>query len=124
MSDLASARYRAAVAVEMRLAGSSYDDISQALGFANRSGAWKAVDRTLGRIQDQKASAYFAETMNDLDMLHERAWAAAMAGDLKAIATCLRAGRMKRRLAGCTCANAQKGRRVSGTAARSGDSSG
>lgn len=106
VTDRAMARYRAAVAVEMRLAGSSYDDISQALGFANRSGAWKAVDRALTRTRDERAASYFAVTMNDLELLHERAWSAAMAGDLTAIATCLRAGRLKRRLAGCACVNA------------------
>ena len=46
-TDRARAQYRAAVAVELRMAGADYDEIARELGFAGRSGAWKAVQRAL-----------------------------------------------------------------------------
>ena len=42
MSNAALAGYRKARATEMALAGCDYDTIAKELGYANRSGAWKA----------------------------------------------------------------------------------
>lgn len=85
------AEYRAARAVELSLQGLNYDAIAQELGYASRSGAWKAVRRCLARRQDAAASAHVAVTLLDLDAVQERAWGRAMAGDLTASRIALRA---------------------------------
>lgn len=83
--------YRAARAVELSLAGLNYDAIAQELGYANRSGAWKAARRCLARRQDAAAGAHVAASLLDLDLVQERAWRRAMAGDLAAGRIVLRA---------------------------------
>ena len=85
------AEYRAARATELAIEGMHYDDIARELGFADRSGAWRAVRRCLQRRQISAAERYVATTMSDLELVHERAWARAMSGDLKASEVVLRA---------------------------------
>jgi transposase-like protein len=47
MSSAALANYRKARAVELALAGASYDDIAREIGLANQGTAWRYVDRAL-----------------------------------------------------------------------------
>lgn len=83
--------YRAARAVELSLQGLNYDQIARDLGYANRSGAWKAVRRCLARRQDAAAGAHIEISLLDLDLIQERVWKQAMAGDLAASRIALRA---------------------------------
>jgi hypothetical protein len=83
--------YRAARAVELSLQGLNYDQIARELGYANRSGAWKAARRCLARRQDAAAGAHIEISLLDLDLVQERAWKRAMAGDLTASRVVLRA---------------------------------
>jgi hypothetical protein len=99
-ADMALAHYRAARAVEMRMAGAEYDHIAQELGFANRSGAWKAVQRALRRQVSEYASAYCAQTLVDLDIMFEKNWSRATHGNLSAIDRCLRISDQRARLLG------------------------
>lgn len=100
MADHALANYRAAVAVELRMAGAEYDEIARELGFANRSGAWKAVQRALKLRGASSAETYRSMTLADLDMLLNRNWRAAMSGNIDAVDRCLRATDQRSRLLG------------------------
>ena len=84
-SDRAKSRYRAAVAVELRVRGAQYQEIADELGFASRSGAWMAVNRSLKQRTAKAADAYLSKSLAELELLHERSWKRAMMGDLKAV---------------------------------------
>ena len=100
MADQGLARYRAAVAVELRMAGAEYEAIARELGFAGKSGAWKAVQRALRLRAMESSEAYRNIALADLDMLLEKNWRAAMSGNLEAIDRCLRATDQRSRLLG------------------------
>jgi hypothetical protein len=85
------AAYRAARAVELALEGWSFDEIAVELGFADRSGAWRAAQRCLARRQQVAADAYVAGTLADLEIIQERVWPRAAAGDVEAGRLVLRA---------------------------------
>lgn len=90
--------YREACAVELSLDGMNYDQIAVELGYANRSGAWKAVRRCLARRRDAAAGAYIELQLLDLDLVQQKVWPAAMRGDLPAAEAALRAMEERMRL--------------------------
>jgi hypothetical protein len=77
----------------------SYQAIADELGFRDRSGSWRAVRRCLGRRQAAAADKYLVTLLVDLEAVGDRAWARAMAGDLKASEVVLRATEDRLRLA-------------------------
>jgi hypothetical protein len=77
----------------------SYQAIADELGFRDRSGSWRAVRRCLGRRQAEAADQYLVTLLVDLEAVGDRAWARAMAGDLRASAVVLRAVEDRLRLA-------------------------
>lgn len=77
-------RHRALVALEMAGQGLGYQAIADALGFADKSGAWRAVQRALERREAQAVDEFRAGMLADLTLVQERAWRRAMAGDLEA----------------------------------------
>ncbi len=85
------AAYRAARAVELAMDGMSFDEIALELGFADRSGAWRAAQRCLARRQRMAADSYVGASFADLEVIEERAWKRAAAGDLQASRVVLRA---------------------------------
>lgn len=89
--DQAASRYRANLAVEYRLKGMDYDSIAKELGFASRSGAWKAVDRSLRRRGHQVSALALLSTLSDLDTVKRGAIAAVEAGDVASSRTALQA---------------------------------
>lgn len=89
--DRATSKYRAAIAAELRVQGMGYDEIAESVGYANRSGAWKAVQRALERRTVAAADHLVATSFLDLEILQSAAWPAAMSGDLSAIDVCVRA---------------------------------
>ena len=83
--------YREARAIELALDGRTWDDIAEHLGYANRSGAWKAAERGLKRRVTMSAAMYREKVFRDLGLIHERAWPGATRGDLDASRVVLRA---------------------------------
>lgn len=90
MSTAALAAYRKARATEMALAGHDYDTIAKELGYANRSGAWKAVQRSLSQRVDAAVNEYRKEQVALLDEVMKAHWSGAIAGDVRAAAAVLR----------------------------------
>jgi len=98
--DRALSQYRAAVAVELRMAGADYDEIAQELGFTNRSGAWKAVQRALESRTVKAVDRYRMVRFAELEQGHRITWPAAQLGDLSAVDRCLRMAEERTKLLG------------------------
>lgn len=66
---------RDASAVQLRTEGLTYREIAAQLGFADPSGAYRAVERGLDAIRSEGAEALQQLELHRLDLLHQRAWA-------------------------------------------------
>ena len=60
--------------------GSSYDEIAEQLGYANRGSAWKAVDRGLRVQRDLRADEYLQLQLDRLESILCAHWWAATEG--------------------------------------------
>ena len=103
------ASYRQTQAVEMMLAGKDFDTIAAELGYATRSGAWRAVQRALSKQREALAGQYLMLEMQRLDALQVALWDQAMAGDVKAALGCLRIIEQRLALLGLTPSNGRFG---------------
>ena len=103
------ASYRQTQAVEMMLAGKDFDTIAAELGYATRSGAWRAVQRALSKQREALAGEYLMLEMQRLDALQVALWDQAMAGDVKAALGCLRIIEQRLALLGLTPSNGRFG---------------
>jgi hypothetical protein len=77
-------------AVDLRKAGYTFDAIATAIGYANKSAAWKAVHAALHRQEYESVSALRQLEATRLDQIQVALWPRAIAGDLKAIDGMLR----------------------------------
>ncbi len=77
-------------AVRLALAGRSYDEIATELGYASRSGAWKAVNRALRARTDAAVDEYRALEISRLERLLTGYYPRAMQGDRTAAEMCLK----------------------------------
>jgi hypothetical protein len=77
------------------MAGASYDDIADALGYAARGGAHKAVMAAIDSTLPEPAAKVRELELKRLDRLWLAVWDAATKGDIEAIDACVRI--MKRR---------------------------
>lgn len=73
-------------ALDLRLAGATFDDIAERLGFADRSAAYKAVKRGLTSTLQEPADELRDVESARLERLLLAIWPAALDGDAKAIA--------------------------------------
>ena len=87
-------------AVELARSGMSYDDIAARLGYANRSGAWKAVQAALKEHQAEAVDEYRLRQVMALDRLQMSVWGEALAGDTKAVGVVVRVIGQRCRLLG------------------------
>jgi len=105
--DSYHAEYRTQQAIEMRAMGLDYDFIAKELGYADRSGAWRAVKRGMKRITYEKASTYREMALIELDIMAEKLWPAVAAGNFWAINKSLQISEKRLRLVGaydkCQC---------------------
>jgi hypothetical protein len=86
--------------LNLRIAGVDYDTIADRLGYANRSGPWKAVQRVLDNTLRAPA-----EDIRSLELARYDAWTRAIAGEcskgnLGAITVALRISERRCRLLG------------------------
>jgi hypothetical protein len=72
--DQFTAEWRTQQAIEMRKMGVDYDFIAKQLGYADRSGAWRAVNRGMKRATYEHAKAYQDSALVDLDIMYDKLW--------------------------------------------------
>ena len=105
--DKYTAELRTQKAIEMRGMGVDYDYIAQELGYADRSGAWRAVNRGMKRVTYEKVSTYREMALIELDIMAEKLWPAVTAGNFWAINKSLQISEKRLRLVGaydkCKC---------------------
>lgn len=90
---------RAARALDLHLAGATYDRIAAALGFANRSGAFKAVQAALAaRPAAPEQAEVVAVELARLDAMLTGLWPAARRGDVAAVDRVLKISEARTRL--------------------------
>lgn len=65
---------RIARAVELALAGCSYDDIASELGYANRCTAWRTVPRAPKAREVSAVDVFRAEELLRLERLQAASW--------------------------------------------------
>lgn len=75
-------RQRASQALELRTAGMTYAAVAAELGYADESGARKAVDRLLSRVEHEGAADLRTIEGRRLDALMAAHWQAAVGGDI------------------------------------------
>lgn len=84
---------RRAKALELHLAGATYDAIATAVGYSGRSGAHKAVQEALGALGDApEATEARATELARLDAMLVGLWPKARRGDVAAVDRVLRIG--------------------------------
>ncbi len=72
-------------AVELASSGLTYDQVAVELGYANRSGAWKAVRAALSAREAEDVAQYRQLNLERLDALLAAVWERALGGDVRAI---------------------------------------
>ena len=95
-----TAHQRQLKALELRLAGCSYEQIAREVGYASRSGAHKSVESALRQSLREPADELRAISAERLDRVTLAVWRAANAGDLRAIDVLLRIEARRARLLG------------------------
>jgi hypothetical protein len=84
-TDAAMSSWRKGRCVELAMAGHSYDDIAEQVGYANRGTAWRTVQNALSERKVQSVDEYRQLELARLDALTSAHWGAAISGtDLKA----------------------------------------
>ena len=77
-------------AVRLALDGHSYDHIANELGYANRSGAWKAVNGALRARTSEAVDEYRELEIARLEALMASCFPKTVKGDLRAAEMCLK----------------------------------
>ena len=76
---------RGAEALELRLAGNSFEQIASRLDYSDKSGAWRAVEGELRKVRHEHAAEAVALDLARLDKVLNAVWSKAMDGDPVAI---------------------------------------
>ncbi len=106
MRSLAESRIKRARAVELAAQGLAYSDIAQAVGYAHRGSAHRAVFKAIAEYEAEAVELFRATEMERLDYLQTKLWTKVEEGDLKAIHAALRISETRRRLLGLDRRNA------------------
>lgn len=95
------AAIREAEAVRLRLEGASYREIAERLGYRGPSGAYKAVERAIGRLCPvERAETLRRIEAARLDRLWRKLWRKLEEGDLSVVDRLLRIMERRARLLG------------------------
>ena len=78
----------------------TYDEVARELGYADRSGAWRAVNLALKRRQAQGIDQNRREALGILDRVQANNWKGALSGDPRAASIVLRSIEARGRVLG------------------------
>ena len=95
-----AAQVKAERALELRMAGRRWREIAMTLGYADHSGAVRAVEAILRRTQAEGAELYRTLTVERLTKILQVLWPRMLAGDLPATDRVLRVLEQVRALLG------------------------
>ena len=98
--DTFTAETRTQQAIEMRSMGVDYDFIAKELGYADRSGAWRAVQRGMLRKTSDDISSIRWQVCADLTRMADAVEGFALSGNLKATANVIKLVDQKLKVAG------------------------
>src|SRR3990167_2052497 len=87
-------------ALDMRLAGRTYQEIAKALGYANASGPYLAIQALIRRNALESLEELRDVEGQRLDKMMEQVWPRATTGDLDSIDTVLKIQQRRARLYG------------------------
>ena len=79
-----------ATALELRKQGKTFEEIAKQLGYAGKQGAYEAVKRSLEAITREPATELLKLDLERLDAMWGPHYANAQAGDVNALAACMR----------------------------------
>lgn len=91
---------KAAKALELRMEGKSFDAIAEEAGYNSRQAAHDAVKRALDRIEREPADALVKLDLERLDVLWQIQYLNAQAGDVQAMAACMKIMERRAKLLG------------------------
>jgi hypothetical protein len=86
--------------LELRMAGASFDQIGQALGYSSPSSAYRAVMAALAKVPEPEVKSYRIVNVERLNKLRLNNWQSAQNGDPKAIEVELKIQQEEARLLG------------------------
>jgi hypothetical protein len=93
-------RERQKTALELRLAGETFQSIADKLGYKSKHGSFRAVETALAEITKQPAESVRTMELERLDAMHAGFWPQAQAGDPMAAAACLKIQERRAKLLG------------------------
>lgn len=106
---------RRAKALELHLAGATYDAIATAVGYASRSGAHKAVQEALSGLGRPAAGSEVLTTeIARLDAMLTGLWPKARRGDVQAVDRVLKISERRAQLLAMSAGEAQPAARETG----------
>jgi hypothetical protein len=79
------AKKRATQAMELRLAGATYDEIAEALGWKDKSSAYRAVARGIDRMMEEPTERVRKMQNRRYERLLRAVWPSAVKGDYQAV---------------------------------------
>ena len=94
------ARVRAAQALTLRMEGQTFEAIANQLGYAGKQGAYDAVRRSLREVIREPAEELIQLDLKRLDVLWGIQYLNAQAGDVQAMAACMRIMERRAKLLG------------------------
>lgn len=95
-----AAKLKAAKALELRMEGKTFEVIAEELGYAGRQGAYDAVRRSLDAITREPAEELIKLDLERLDALWGIQFLNAQAGDVQAMAACMKIMERRAKLLG------------------------
>lgn len=95
-----SSRVKGAKAMELRMEGKSFPEIAKELGYNSRQAAFDAVSRALDRTEREPADALRKLDLERLDALWQIHFLNAQAGDVQALAACMKIMERRAKLIG------------------------
>lgn len=98
--ETAAAKVKAAKALELRMEGRTFEAIAQELGYAGKQGAYDAVKRSLDAITREPAEELIKLDLERLDALWGIQYLNAQAGDVQAMAACMKIMERRAKLLG------------------------